>query len=67
MHTMKTGVPAQKVTAGVIAGALTTILVWVLNKYANVKLTGEISAAITTLLSFAVSYIVPPAARDGIT
>ncbi len=61
--------PIRKVTAGGIAGAVTTIAVWALNAYvlpAQKPLPPEIAAAVTTVLSFMVAYMVPPAATDGI-
>lgn len=65
-----TGVPTRKVIAGGIAGALTTIGVFVLNTYVlplDKPITAEISAAITTVLSFVIAYFVPPAASDQVT
>jgi putative flippase GtrA len=61
---MQTAVPSQKVTVGVLAGAITTIVIWALKSV--VIIPGEVAAAITTVLSFVVSYLVPPAARDQI-
>lgn len=56
--------PVQKVVAGALAGALSTIVVFVLDSYVlpvGKQLTGEVAAAITTVFTFAVSYLVPPA------
>jgi putative flippase GtrA len=63
-----TGVPVRKVAAGGLAGAVTTILVWVLNKYVlKSPIEGDIGAAITTVLSFIVSYFIPPSANETVT
>jgi fluoride ion exporter CrcB/FEX len=62
--------PTRKVIAGGIAGALATIGVFILNTYVlppDKPLTAEISAAITTVLSFLISYLVPPSSSDQIT
>jgi len=66
MAKMKSGFPAQKVTAGVIAGAVTTIVVWVVKTYWGTQIPGEVGSAITTVFAFAVSYLVPPAERDQV-
>lgn len=60
-------VPTRKVAVGGIAGALTSILVFVLNEYflpAGKPLPAELAAAMTTLFTFIVSYMVPSAARE---
>ena len=63
--------PTRKVTLGAVTGAATAILVWVLNEFnylpGGTDIPGDIGAALTTLLTFVVSYFVPPSANDGIT
>jgi hypothetical protein len=61
-----TGKPAQKVTAGALAGAVTTIGIWLIKTFGHVEIPGEIGAAITTVLTFIVSYLVPPSGNDQI-
>lgn len=56
--------PTRKVGAGAVAGALSVILVWALNSFvftspSGAKITGEIASALTTILTFLVSYFVP--------
>jgi hypothetical protein len=53
--------PTRKVSAGVLAGALSIILVWGVKTYGGVALDGEIASAITTVMTFLVSYFVPDA------
>lgn len=55
--------PVQKVVAGALAGALSTIVIFFLDNYIlkGPKLTGEVASAITTVFTFLVSYITPPA------
>jgi hypothetical protein len=63
-------VPTRKVTAGGIAGAASILIVFLLNTYIlppDKPLTAEIAAALTTILSFAIAYLVPPAATDQVT
>lgn len=50
-----------KVTAGVLAGALTIIAAWALSQFAHVEIPGYVSSAVTTVLTAVVSYIVPSA------
>lgn len=60
--TPTTYAPVQKVVAGALAGALSTIIVFFLDNYIlkGPKLTGEVGSAITTVFTFLVSYITPP-------
>lgn len=53
--------PDRKVTAGALAGSLSAILVWTLNTYVTVErpIPAEIAVAVTTVLTFMVSYFVP--------
>jgi hypothetical protein len=53
-------VPTRKVGAGALAGALSVILVWCLNSFVlgTTKITPEIASAITTVLTFLVSYFI---------
>src|SRR6059058_3471015 len=57
-------VPVRKVTAGGAAGAVTVILVFVINTYVSPAkpLSPEIASAITTVLSFVAAYLVPSSA-----
>jgi len=62
--------PTRKVIAGGVAGAVTAIAVYYLNNFVIVdvskQITGDIGAAVTTVLSFVISYLVPPAASDQV-
>jgi hypothetical protein len=62
--------PTRKVIAGGVAGAIAVIAVFALNTYvlpADKPLTADIAVAVTTVLSFLISYLVPPAASDQVT
>ena len=49
----------RKVTAGALAGALTVIGGWALREFGGVDLPAEVASAVTTLLTFGVSWFVP--------
>ena len=51
--------PYRKVGAGGIAGALTTLLVLYLTSQTGLEIEPDVVAAITTLLTFFVAYMVP--------
>ncbi len=62
--------PVKKVTAGVFTGALVTLTVLILNTYnpffkeESNQISGEMSGAVTTILVFIVSYLVPPGRKE---
>ena len=60
--------PIRKVTFGAVGGALVTLLVSILNNYVPFfeakPITGDISSAATTLVTFAISYLVNPDPRE---
>ena len=62
--------PVRKVTVGAFTGALITLIVLILNTYSpffeKKPISGEISGAATTLLTFIVSYFVPPGKEEYI-
>ncbi len=67
MVRMERATPARKVMGSALAGALTTIIVYVLNNYVlEAALPGEVTAALTTVVAFAVGYLLPPSERDRI-
>lgn len=63
-----TSAPLRKVTFGAISGALVTLTVGILNTYvpffADRPVSGEISGAATTVVSFVISYLVRPDPRE---
>ena len=56
--------PSRKVGAGGLAGALTTLLVGVLSMN-GVELSAEMSAALATIFTFVVAYMVPERASEA--
>ena len=58
-----TAAPTRKVTVGALAGALTVLAVYLLG-LAGLDLPAEGAAALTTLVSFVLAYLVPSADQD---
>jgi len=56
--------PVRKVTAGASSAAVVTIIVWIVQTMANVEIPAYVSAALVTVVSFAVAYFVPAGATD---
>ncbi|HEX4629280.1 MAG TPA: hypothetical protein VH137_10880 [Gemmatimonadales bacterium] len=58
----KSYLPSRKVGAGALAGALSVLVVWIINTFVltgPTKITGEVASAITTILTFVVGYFIP--------
>jgi hypothetical protein len=66
MASMQSEKPARKVWVGGLAGATIAIVVGLVRMIGGPSIPGEISAAITTVLTFLASYLVPPASDDQI-
>jgi hypothetical protein len=57
-------IPTRKVGAGALAGALSFLVIWVINTFIlndHTLITGEAASALTTVLTFVVSYWVQEA------
>jgi putative flippase GtrA len=52
--------PRRKVAAGALTGAIVCVIVWLLKTFANLQVPTELSAALSTIVSFGVSYLTPP-------
>jgi len=66
---MKAAAPVRKVTAGALGGAIVTVLVWYLNTFVlepDKQITGQVAAALTTIVTFLIGYFVPPSAKDEV-
>jgi hypothetical protein len=64
MLRMNSSSPTTKVAAGAIAGAVTTIIIWLLKSYAHTEIPGDVGAAMAAILTFVVSYAVPPSSSE---
>jgi hypothetical protein len=58
-------VPEKKVTAATLAGAVVTIVVWIL-KLSGVDLPAEVATAITTVLVAVAGYMAPHTHRPDL-
>jgi hypothetical protein len=58
-------VPEKKVTAAALAGAVVTILVWVLH-LTGIDIPAEVAAAITTVLAAVAGYLAPHTHRPDL-
>jgi hypothetical protein len=57
-------IPTRKVGASAFAGALTILLVWIVNNFiltGQTQINGEVASALTTVLASLVGYFVPEA------
>jgi hypothetical protein len=57
---MKTAAPSQKVFAGMLAGAMSAIIVWALGAVWKVEVPPEIAQAFTIIFTLIVSWYTPP-------
>ncbi|MCO5993514.1 hypothetical protein [Actinoallomurus rhizosphaericola] len=57
--------PEKKVTAAAIAGAVVTIVVWIL-RLSHIDVPAEVAAAATTLLSAVAGYLAPHTHRPDL-
>jgi hypothetical protein len=51
--------PSTKISAATIAGAIGSILVWLLHDYAGVNMPDGVAAAVVLLISVLIAYFVP--------
>lgn len=56
--------PVRKVGAAGLGGAAATAVIWALDSFAGIQLGEEVAAAVVTLITFAVGYVVPAAAGE---
>jgi hypothetical protein len=63
-----TKAPVRKITAGALAGAISIVLLFVLNTtiLSTHPIPPEVASAITVILTFIVGYIIPPSPNDGV-
>lgn len=66
MAQMQSAKPARKISVGAAVGALVTIIVWLIESIGHTTVPAYIAVALSTLLSFVVSYLVPPSPNDQV-
>ena len=66
MAQMQSAKPARKVWAPAVLGALTTIVVYIIEHAGHTKIDSSLLTSINTVLSFLVGYLIPPADTDQV-
>jgi integrase len=61
----ETGAPATKVVGGTLGAAISTLLIWGLTQ-AGLTVDESVKVALTTVITFAAGYMIPPAPRDSV-
>ncbi len=62
---IETGAPTTKVIGGTLGAAFSTLIIWGLTK-AGLTIDESVKVAITTVITFAVGYMIPPAPGDKV-
>jgi hypothetical protein len=66
MAKMQSLKPARKVSVAALVGAATSLVLWIIESAAGVKVPSYIATSIMTILSFIVAWLVPPSADDQV-
>jgi Mg/Co/Ni transporter MgtE len=61
----ETGAPTTKVIGGTVGAAFATLIIWILT-VAGLTVDAGVKVALTTVITFAVGYMIPPAPRDNV-
>jgi hypothetical protein len=56
--------PSRKVTVGLVAGSVMTILAWCSKTYAGVEIPAEVALAGATVITFILQYAIPNAPEE---
>lgn len=57
-------IPSRKVTVGLVAGAIMTILAWISKTYAGVEIPADVALAGATVINFILQYATPNAQQE---
>jgi len=66
MAKMQSLKPARKVSVAAVVGAVTSLVLWIIEIAAGVKVPSYIATSIMTILSFIVAWLVPPSEYDQV-
>ncbi|WP_282604461.1 hypothetical protein [Pelagibius sp. Alg239-R121] len=67
MFRMNSNSPGQKVTAAALGAAIVQVLIWFVEVESDpIKIPAGVSAAITTIVVFAVGYLIPPGKKEQV-
>lgn len=61
---MASNTPSRKVVSTGIAGAVVTIIVWIVQAAFKITVPSEVAAAAVTIVGALVGYLVPPSQSD---
>ena len=61
----ETGAPTTKVIGGTLGAAFSSLIIWGLT-VAGLTIDESVKVALTTVITFAVGYMIPPAPRDKV-
>lgn len=61
---MPVATPSRKVTVGLVAGSVMTILAWASKQYAGVEIPAEVALAGATVINFILQYAIPNASEE---
>ena len=59
--------PVRKVGAAGLGGAVATGVIWALSHFAGIELGEEVAAALVTIITFGVGYLVPGSGTSAVT
>ena len=59
--------PVRKVGSAGLGGAIATGIIWALGEFAGIDLSDEVAAAVVTIVTFAVGYLVPSSGTSSVT
>jgi hypothetical protein len=66
-NAQQTNIPTNKTLAASVGSAIGVVVVWLLNTYVlPTPLPVGVEAAVTTIVTFALSWIVPPSSREAV-
>ena len=66
MAQMQSLKPARKVTVGALSCASATLIVWLIETIGKTTVPAAVAIAITTVITFVLSYLVPPSPEDQV-
>jgi hypothetical protein len=61
----ETGAPTTKVIGGALGAAVSTLIIWGLTR-SGLAVDEGVKVALTTVITFGVGYLIPPAPRDNV-
>ena len=66
MAQMATAKPIRKISYGALVGAVVTLVVWLIETLGKITVPAYIAVALSTILTFVISYLIPPSDADQV-